>query len=232
MSSQSFSGKRCRIWPWPSPLPEDRSRGQDTTRAPHPHATGASRVQAETSHPPALTWHQTSPRSQTYSFPKDDRVRRRCRALEPRATGGMERSPAVGQGGSPAQKVENKLMATRGRTDGHTGSLGLTHSHHYAERESWWDLLQGTTQRSAMTFPGTEPIGLSQCYSLSRVRLFATPWTVARQAPLSMGFSRQQHWSDCLSLLQGIFPTQGWNWGLLHCRRIPYHLSHSGYTNS
>ena len=28
--------------------------------------------------------------------------------------------------------------------------------------------------------------------SLSRVRLFATPWTVAYQAPLSMGFSRQQ----------------------------------------
>ena len=31
--------------------------------------------------------------------------------------------------------------------------------------------------------------------SLSRVRLFATPWTVAYQAPLSMGFSRQEHWS-------------------------------------
>ena len=30
---------------------------------------------------------------------------------------------------------------------------------------------------------------------MSRVRLFATPWTVARQAPLSMGFSRQEHWS-------------------------------------
>ena len=30
---------------------------------------------------------------------------------------------------------------------------------------------------------------------LSRVRLFATPWTVARQAPLSMGFSRQEYWS-------------------------------------
>ena len=29
----------------------------------------------------------------------------------------------------------------------------------------------------------------------SRVRLFATPWTVARQAPLSMGFSRQEYWS-------------------------------------
>ena len=31
--------------------------------------------------------------------------------------------------------------------------------------------------------------------SLSRVRLFATPWTVARQAPLSVGFSRQEYWS-------------------------------------
>ena len=31
--------------------------------------------------------------------------------------------------------------------------------------------------------------------SLSHVRRFATPWTVARQAPLSMGFSRQERWS-------------------------------------
>ena len=31
--------------------------------------------------------------------------------------------------------------------------------------------------------------------SLSRVQLFATPWTVAYQAPLSMGFSRQESWS-------------------------------------
>ena len=29
----------------------------------------------------------------------------------------------------------------------------------------------------------------------TRVQLFATPWTVARQAPLSMGFSRQEYWS-------------------------------------
>ena len=29
----------------------------------------------------------------------------------------------------------------------------------------------------------------------SRVQLSATPWTVARQAPLSMGFSRQEYWS-------------------------------------
>ena len=31
--------------------------------------------------------------------------------------------------------------------------------------------------------------------SLSRVQLFATPWTVAYQTPLSMEFSRQEHWS-------------------------------------
>ena len=32
-------------------------------------------------------------------------------------------------------------------------------------------------------------------YLLNRVRLFATLWTVARQTPLSMGFSRQAYWS-------------------------------------
>ena len=31
--------------------------------------------------------------------------------------------------------------------------------------------------------------------SLSSVQLFVTPWTVANQAPLSMGFSRQESWS-------------------------------------
>ena len=31
--------------------------------------------------------------------------------------------------------------------------------------------------------------------SLSRVQLFATPWTAAYQAPLSMGYSRQESWS-------------------------------------
>ena len=33
---------------------------------------------------------------------------------------------------------------------------------------------------------------------------------------------------DCHALLQGIFPTQGLNLGLLHCRQILYHLSHEG----
>ena len=140
----------------------------------------------------------------------------------------------------------------------------------------------------------------------SQVWLFATPWILDHQAPLSMGFSRQEYWSglpfaspECLpntgiepespalqvnfffffflllshpgshsfnheseseshsvvsnslwphglhspwnspgrntgvgslSLLQGIFPTQGSNPGLLHCRQIFYQLSHKGST--
>ena len=32
--------------------------------------------------------------------------------------------------------------------------------------------------------------------SLGRIRLFATPWSVAHQAPPSMGFSRQEYWSE------------------------------------
>ena len=35
----------------------------------------------------------------------------------------------------------------------------------------------------------------SEVKLLSHVQLFATPWTVAYQAPLSMGFSRQEYWS-------------------------------------
>ena len=34
------------------------------------------------------------------------------------------------------------------------------------------------------------------CHVLSRIQLFATPWTVARQASLSKGFSRQEYWSE------------------------------------
>ena len=32
-------------------------------------------------------------------------------------------------------------------------------------------------------------------HTLSHVQLFVTPWTVAHQAPLSLGFSRQEYWS-------------------------------------
>ena len=45
--------------------------------------------------------------------------------------------------------------------------------------------------------------------SLSRVRLFAIPWTVAYQAPLSMGFSRQEYWSGLPFPSPGDLPDPG-----------------------
>ena len=45
--------------------------------------------------------------------------------------------------------------------------------------------------------------------SLSRVRLFATPWTVAYQASPSMGFSRQEYWSGLPFPSPGDLPDRG-----------------------
>ena len=45
--------------------------------------------------------------------------------------------------------------------------------------------------------------------SFSRVRLFATSWTVAYQAPLSMGFSRQEYWSGFPFPSPGDLPDPG-----------------------
>ena len=45
--------------------------------------------------------------------------------------------------------------------------------------------------------------------SLSRVRLLVTPWTAAYQAPLSMGFSRQEYWSGLPLPSPGDLPKPG-----------------------
>ena len=44
---------------------------------------------------------------------------------------------------------------------------------------------------------------------LSLVQLFVTPWTVARQAPLSMGFSRHEYWSGLPFPPPGDLPNPG-----------------------
>ena len=102
------------------------------------------------------------------------------------------------------------------------------------------ETLTGATVQWQQAFPYTAPRpteslclwALSSCSSLQvlrhtpypctsvrvlshfcHVQFFATLWTVTHQAPLSIGFSRQEYWS-CHALLQGIFPTQGPNWHL------------------
>ena len=61
----------------------------------------------------------------------------------------------------------------------------------------------------------TESLHECMLSCFSPVWLFETPWTIARQAPLSMGFSRQESWRSCHALLQRIFQTQGMNSSLL-----------------
>ena len=70
-------------------------------------------------------------------------------------------------------------------------------------RMDWLDLLavQGTLKglhqhhNSKASILWQSSLSLWKVKSLSHVRLFATSWTVAHQAPPSMGFSRQEYWS-------------------------------------
>ena len=65
-------------------------------------------------------------------------------------------------------------------------------------------------------------------YIFSHVQLFATLWTVAYQAPPSMGFSRQEYWSGLPFPSPGDFPDPRIELGLPHCRQMLYHLSYPG----
>ena len=59
-------------------------------------------------------------------------------------------------------------------------------------------------------------------------QLFATPWTVAYHAPLSMEFSRQEYWSEFPFPSSGAVLTQGSNLHLLHWQADSLPLSHQG----
>ena len=81
-------------------------------------------------------------------------------------------------------------------------------------------------ERSAM-------LGQLHACTLSRVQLYATPWTVARQAPLSMGFPRQEYWSGLPFPPPGMFPAQGLNPHFLHWQvgsLPPSHLGTLGHS--
>ena len=62
-------------------------------------------------------------------------------------------------------------------------------------------------------FPALQPHGTEHAAAavpwLSRIRLFVTPWTVANQAPLSMGFPRQEYWGGVPFPSPGNFPDPG-----------------------
>ena len=95
---------------------------------------------------------------------------------------------------------------------------------------NWWyldlsEVLNSLPVGAAFAQPGeTQALWKWKWNSLSHVRLFVTPWTVAchEDSP-----GQNTGVGNC-SLPKGIFPTQGSNPGLLHCRQILYCLSHQG----
>ena len=74
-----------------------------------------------------------------------------------------------------------------------------------------WKWLRGTGLDGEITF-WLCALWYFNCSVLSHARLFVTPWTVAHQAPPSMGFPRQEYWSGLPFLF---FLTQGSNPHLL-----------------
>ena len=90
----------------------------------------------------------------------------------------------------------------------------------------WGLSLSGLVPRIPRSFCWSFPWELEEvcvCAMLNRcshVRLFVTPWTIACQTPLSIGFSRQNTEVGCHALLQGIFPIQGSNPGILQVNSL------------
>ena len=69
---------------------------------------------------------------------------------------------------------------------------------------------------------------LCWAWSLSHVQVSVTPWTVTRQLLYPCGSPNKNTGMGCHFFLRGIFLTQKFNPGLLHCRQILYRLSHQG----
>ena len=78
--------------------------------------------------------------------------------------------------------------------------------------------------------PSRDPLFTMPACSVAKLCLTVLwpPWTVVHQAPLFMGFPKQEYWSGCHFLLQGIFLTQESNPHLWLGRLILYPLSHQG----
>ena len=76
------------------------------------------------------------------------------------------------------------------------------------------------------------PLKWSEMKSLSCVWLFATPWTVAYQAPPSMGFSRQEYWSGLPFPSPGDLPSSTFSKSSLNIWKFIVHvLLKSGLKN-
>ena len=131
---------------------------------------------------------------------------------------GLGRPPGGGHG-NPLQYscLENAMDRGAWQATVHGGHKSWTRLSHWA----WATLPSQVTKLSPPTCVSEpqawspqvrawpRPLVLLCSRLLSLVRLLATPWTVARQAPLSMAFSRQEYWSGLLFPSPGDLPNTG-----------------------
>ena len=88
-------------------------------------------------------------------------------------------------------------------------TCGHTHTHTHTHTDSL-----SYTVMEVQVHPLLTPYSVHTCSVASNS--FVTPWTVACQVPLSMGFSTQEYWSTLPFSSPGIFPMQQSNPCLLH----------------
>ena len=118
---------------------------------------------------------------------------------------------------APYHQLSREYKSKPPYTHWNKGEIGtLTHC--------WWECRKCSHLENSLAFTQMLNIELS-CGGSSDLatklcQTLVTSWTMVHQASLSMG-SRQEYWSGCHFLLQEIFPTQGLNPGLLHCRQSP-----------
>ena len=111
----------------------------------------------------------------------------------------------------------------------HWSGLPFPSSMHESEKWKWSrSVMSDSSDPMDCSLPGSSIHGIFQArvleWGASCVQFFMTQWTP--QAPLSMGFPRQEYWSGLPFLLLGIFPTQKSNLHLLHWQIHSLPLNH------
>ena len=103
-------------------------------------------------------------------------------------------------------------------------------NHIYSDEPNSRQTLKFTSYTVLQITPKIFPYAcVPSCFS--HVQLFVTQWTVACQAPLFMGFSRQEYWSELPCPPPGDLPDTGIEPWILHCRWILYRWAPRRPTN-
>ena len=109
------------------------------------------------------------------------------------------RSPTLLMNSSPSEPP-GKPKNTR------VGSLSRLQGNFQIQELNWVSCI---ADRFFISWATREAYIYASVQSLSRVQLFATPWTAACQAPLSIGFSREEYWSGMPCPPPGGLPDPG-----------------------